>query len=65
MTHDVSEKAVAMMLKRLLDAKTVELEVFDKKVADSKGSVDNAEEERSKIAAKKEQYQGMIDQLEG
>ncbi|HAR74784.1 MAG TPA: hypothetical protein DCR60_00925 [Psychrobacter sp.] len=65
MTHDVSEKAVAIMLNRLLDAKTAELEAFDKKVADSEGSVDNAEEERSKIAEKKDKYQGMIDQLQG
>ena len=65
MTLDVSEKAVAIMLNRLLDAKTAELEAFDKKVADSEGSVDNAEEERSKIAEKKDKYQGMIDQLQG
>ena len=65
MTLDVSEKAVAIMLNRLLDAKTAELEAFDKKVADSEGSVDNAEEERSKIAVKKDKYQGMIDQLQG
>ncbi|WP_372845165.1 hypothetical protein [Psychrobacter sp.] len=65
MTHDVSEKAVAIMLNRLLDAKTAELEAFDKKVADSEGSVENAEEERSKIADKKDKYQNMIDQLQG
>ncbi|MEK6220271.1 hypothetical protein [Psychrobacter sp. S4(2024)] len=65
MTLDVSEKAVAIMLNRLLDAKTAELEAFDKKVADSGESVDNAEEERSKIAEKKDKYQGMIDQLQG
>ena len=65
MTLDVSEKAVAIMLNRLLDAKTAELEAFDKKVADSEGSVDNAEEERSRIAEKKDKYQGMIDQLQG
>ncbi len=65
MTLDVSEKAVAIMLNRLLDAKTAELEAFDKKVADSEELVDNAEEERSKIAEKKDKYQGMIDQLQG
>jgi hypothetical protein len=65
MKLDVSEKAVAIMLNRLLDAKTAELEAFDKKVADSEGSVENAEEERSKIADKKDKYQGMIDQLQG
>ena len=65
MTLDVSEKAVAIMLNRLLDAKTAELEAFDKKAADSEGSVDNAEEERSRIAEKKDKYQGMIDQLQG
>lgn len=65
MTHDVSEKAVALMLSRLLDAKTAELEAFDKKVANSEGSVENAEEERSKIADKKDKYQNMIDQLQG
>lgn len=64
MTLDVSEKAVAIMLNRLLDAKTAELEAFDKKVADSEGSVDNAEEERSKISEKKDKYQSMIDQLQ-
>lgn len=64
MTLDVSEKAVAIMLNRLLDAKTAELEAFDKKVADSEESVENAEEERSKIADKKDKYQGMIDQLQ-
>ena len=65
MTLDVSEKAVAIMLNRLLDAKTAELAAFDKKVADSEESVDNAEEERSTIAEKKDKYQGMIDQLQG
>ena len=64
MTLDVSEKAVAIMLNRLLDAKTAELEAFDKKVADSGESVDNAEEERSKISEKKDKYQSMIDQLQ-
>ncbi|WP_227500364.1 hypothetical protein [Psychrobacter arcticus] len=64
MTHDVSEKAVAIMLNRLLDAKTAELEAFDKKIAESEGSVDNAEEERSKISDKKDKYQSMIDQLQ-
>ena len=64
MTLDASEKAVAIMLNRLLDAKTAELEDFDKKVADSEGSVDNAEEERIKIAEKKDKYQSMIDQLQ-
>ena len=64
MTHEVSEKAVAMLLNRLLDGMNAELEALDKKIEDSEGSVDNAEEERNKITTKKEKYQGMIDQLE-
>ena len=64
MTHEVSEKAAAMLLTKLLKSIDAELEGFDKKVEDSKNLVANAEEERKKIADKKEKYQGMIDQLE-
>ena len=64
MTHEVSEKAAAMLLTKLLKSIDAELEGFDKKVEDSKNFVANAEEERKKIADKKEKYQGMIDQLE-
>ena len=64
MTHEVSEKAAAMLLTKLLKGIDAELEGFDKKVEDSKNFVANAEEQRKKIADKKEKYQGMIDQLE-
>ena len=64
MTHEVSEKAAAMLLTKLLKGIDAELEVFDKKVEDSKNFVANAEEQRKKIADKKEKYQSMIDQLE-
>ena len=65
MTHDVSEKALGIMLTKLLNAAEAELKAFDKKVEDSEEPVDNAEEERNKINAKKEKYQGMIDLLQG
>lgn len=64
MTHEVSEKAAAMLLTKLLKGIDAELEGFDKKVECSKNFVANAEEQRKKIADKKEKYQGMIDQLE-
>ncbi len=64
MSNEVSEKAVAMMLNRLLDAAETELEAFDKNVESSKESVPNAEEERNKISDKKDKYQNMIDQLQ-
>jgi len=41
------------------------LKAFEKKVEDSEEPIDNAEEERNKINAKKEKYQGMIDLLQG
>ena len=63
-THEVSEKAVAMLLNRLLDGVKAELEALDKKVESSESSADDVAEERSKITAKKEKYQSMIDQLE-
>ena len=63
-THEVAEKAVTMMLNRLVDGVDNELEAFDKKIEDSKELVANAEEERNKIVDKKDKYQGMIDQLE-
>ena len=64
MAHDVSEKAVAIMLKRLLDNVDTELEAFDKKGEDSEELPANAKEEREKIVAKKDKYQSMIDQLQ-
>ena len=64
MAHGVSEKAVAIMLKRLLDNVDTELEAFDKKGEDSEELPANAKEEREKIVAKKDKYQSMIDQLQ-
>ena len=64
MTHDISEKAAAMMLTKLLNSVDTELEAFDKKVKDAKDLIANAETERSEIAKKKEKYQGIIDQLD-
>ena len=64
MAHGVSEKAVAIMLKRLLDNVDTELEAFDKKGEDSEESPTNVKEEREKIVAKKDKYQSMIDQLQ-
>ncbi len=64
MTQEVSEKATAMMLSRLLDAVDMELAAFDKSLEVAKGLVATAEERRKKIAAKKEKYQGMIDKLD-
>lgn len=64
MTYEVSEKTVAKILTKLLKSMDSELKGFDQKVEDAKSLVANAEEERQKIAAKKEKYQGMIDQLE-
>ena len=63
MTHEVSEKALAMMLNRLVDGVEAELKAFDKKVEGSKESVPNLAEERSKISDKKDKYQSMLDQL--
>ncbi|MDA5132364.1 hypothetical protein [Psychrobacter sp. ANT_H3] len=63
MTHEVSEKALAMMLNRLVDGVEAELKAFDKKVENFKESVPNAAEERSKISDKKDKYQSMLDQL--
>ncbi|WP_114700047.1 hypothetical protein [Psychrobacter proteolyticus] len=64
MTHGVSEKAVAMLLNKLLDGVNAELETFDKKAEDSEKADANTEKERSKLVGKKEKYQSMIDQLE-
>ena len=65
MAHGVSEKAVAIMLKRLLDNVDTELEAFDKKDEDSEELPANVKEEREKIVARKDKYQSMIDQLQG
>ena len=64
-THDVSEKALAMMLTKLLNAAQSELKAFDAKLDGAESPTENSEEERSKIAAKKDKYQGMIDLLQG
>ena len=64
MTQDVSEKATAMMLGKLLSAVDLELAAFDKSLDVAKNLVATAEESRKKIAAKKEKYQGMIDELD-
>ena len=64
MTQDVSEKATAMMLGKLLNAVDLELAAFDKSLDVAKNLVATAEERRKKIAAKKEKYQGMIDKLD-
>ena len=65
MTHDVPEKALAIMLNKLLSGAEAELKAFDKKVEQSEEPMENAEEERSKLEAKKDKYQGMIDLLQG
>ena len=65
MTHDVTEKALAIMLNKLLSGAEAELKAFDKKVEQSEEPIENAEEERSKLEAKKDKYQGMIDLLQG
>lgn len=64
MKHDVSERAVAMTLSKLVDAVDLELAAFDKSLVVARSVVANAEERRTKIAAKKEKYQGMIDKLD-
>ncbi len=64
MTQDVSEKATAMMLSKLMDAVDLELAAFDKSLEVAKNLVTTAEERRKKIAARKEKYQGMIDKLD-
>lgn len=64
LTHEVTEKAAAMTLNKLLDGVDAELAVFDKSVEAAKKLVDNADEQRKKIASKKDKYQGMIDKLD-
>lgn len=64
MKQDVSERATAMMLSKLLDAVDLELSAFDKSLDVAKNLIATAEERRKKIAAKKEKYQGMIDKLD-
>ena len=64
MKHDVSERATAMMLSKLLDAVDMELAAFDKSLDVAKNLLATAEERRKKIAAKKDKYQGMIDKLD-
>lgn len=64
MTQDVSEKATAMMLGKLVDAADLELAAFDKSLEVAKNLIATAEERREKIVARKDKYQGMIDQLD-
>ena len=64
MTQDVSEKATAMMLGKLMNAVDLELAAFDKSLDVAKNLIETAEERRKKIAARKEKYQGMIDKLD-
>lgn len=64
MTQEVSEKATAMMLAKLIDAVDLELAAFDKSLEVAKNLVATAEERRKTIAARKEKYQGMIDKLD-
>lgn len=63
-THEVTEKAAAMTLGKLLDAVDMELAAFDKSIEVAKKLIANAEEERERIASKKDKYQGMIDKLD-
>ena len=64
MTYGASEKAVAMLLSKLLDGVNAELASLDKKEEDSEVSDTSTEEERNKLLAKQEKYQNMLDQLE-
>ncbi len=64
LTHEVTEKAAAMTLGKLLDAVEFELTAFDKSIEAAKKLIENAEDERKKIESKKEKYQGMIDKLD-
>lgn len=63
-TNGVTEKAAAMTLKKLIDIVDVELAAFDKSVEVAKKLIATAEEERARIASRKEKYQGMIDKLD-
>lgn len=65
LTDNVSEKAVGLMLKRLLDGVETELQAFDKQAEESKDSDANSDDERKKISDKKDKYQSMIDLLQG
>ena len=65
LTDNVSEKAVGLMLKRLLDGVETELQAFDKQAEESKDSDANSDDERQKISDKKDKYQSMIDLLQG
>ena len=64
MTQDVSEKATALMLGKLMNAVDLELAAFDKSLEVAKSLIETAEERRKKIAARKDKYQGMIDDLD-
>lgn len=64
LTNGVTEKATAMTLERLIAVVDMELAAFDKSVDVAKKLIANVEEERSKIASRKEKYQDMIDKLD-
>lgn len=63
-TNDVSERAAAMTLKKLINVIDMELAAFDKSVEVAKKLIAGAEEQRKNIASKKDKYQGMIDKLD-
>jgi hypothetical protein len=63
MTNGVTGKATAMTLERLIAVVDMELAAFDKSVEVAKKLIANVEEERNKIASRKEKYQDMIDDL--
>ncbi|MBO1530379.1 hypothetical protein J3492_04020 [Psychrobacter sp. F1192] len=64
MTNGVTEKAAAMTLQRLIAVVDMELAAFDKSVEAAKKLIVTAEQERAKIASRKEKYQDMIDKLD-
>ncbi len=63
-TTGVTEKAAAMSLQRLIAVVDMELAAFDKSVEVAKKLIANVEEERAKIASRKDKYQDMIDKLD-
>ncbi len=64
MTSGVTEKAAVIALERLIAVVDMELAAFDKSVEAAKKLIANVEEERTKIASRKEKYQDMIDNLD-
>jgi len=63
-TNGVTEKAAAMTLQKLIAVVDMELAAFDKSVEVAKKLIANVEEERAKIASRKDKYQDMIDKLD-